>query len=451
MPEPPVRHRRLALLLVVLASIVAFVAMFSVWVNRQLLNTDNWTATSSQLLENKVIRDRVAGFLVDELYSNVDVQGEIQAALPPRAQQLAGPAAGALRSFAERAAREVLARPRAQLAWEGANRNAHKLLLRVLDGGGSVVSTNGGVVVLDLKSLLEETQARVGVGGRVAARLPDDAAEITILRSDQLAAAQDGLRILRPLPIVLVSLSLLLFAIALIISPGWRRKAVRAYGIGFIAAGALGLAAISVLGDTVVGSLARTEASEPAIAETWPIMTSLLHEIAVSTIGYGVLMWLGALLAGPTRAATSIRRFLAPYLREPGIAYAGLLVLLGVGILWWAPTPATRNPVTAVLLAILIALGFEGLRRLTAREFPDADRKVAEQHGRERLARATASVKQWAAGRGGDTAHNGGSGAAAHHDRLEQLEQLGRLHDAGTLDDEEFRAEKQRILSATAP
>ena len=230
--------------------------MFSVWVNRQVLNTDNWTATSSRLLEQKVIRDQVAGFLVDQLYANVDVEAEIRNALPPRAQPLAGPAAGALRSFAERAAREVLARPRAQLAWEGANRNAHKLLLRVLEGGGSVISTNGGVVVLDLKSLLEETQARVGIGGRVAARLPDDAAEITILRSDQLAAAQDALQILRPLPIVLVSLSLLLFAIALIISPGWRRKAVRAYGIGFIAAGALGLAAISILGDTVVGSLA---------------------------------------------------------------------------------------------------------------------------------------------------------------------------------------------------
>ena len=218
------------------------------------------------------IRDQVAGFLVDELYANVDVEAEIREALPPRAQPLAGPAAGALRTFAERAARELLARPRAQLAWEDANRNAHKLLLRVLEGGGPVVSTNGGVVVLDLKSLLEETQARVGIGGRVAARLPDDAAEITILRSDQLAAAQDAFKILRPLPIVLVSLSLLLFAIALIISPGWRRKAVRAYGIGFIAAGALGLAAI-VDPRRHGGRLARAAPRPPSprSRQTWTV------------------------------------------------------------------------------------------------------------------------------------------------------------------------------------
>ncbi len=461
MTQPPVRRRGIALSLVVLASVVALVAIFSVWINRQVLNTDNWTATSSRLLEQPTIRNRVAGFLVDELYANVDVESEIRTALPLRAQPLAGPAAGALRGLAEKAAREVLARPRAQLAWERANRESHKLLLKVLEGGGPIVSTRGGVVVLDLKQLLIEMQARVGLGGRVAKALPAGAAQLTILRSDQLSGAQAAFRILRPLPIVLVSLSLLLFAIALVVSPGWRRKAVRAYGIGLIAAGALALAALSILGNTVVGSLASTAAAKPAIADTWTVATTLLHVVAVSTIGYGVLLFVGALLAGPTRAATTIRRILAPYLREPEIAYAGLLLLLAVGILWWSPTPATRNPVTAILLAILIAIGFEGLRRMTAREFPDADRKAAERRGRERLAHAVAALRGWASSGAGAVmrqAPAGPAGAAegddvppAQEGRLERLERLGRLHDAGTVDDEEFRAEKARILSGAAP
>ena len=251
---------------------------------------------------------------------------------------------------------------------------------------------------------------------------------------------------------MLVSLSLVLFAIALVISPGWRRKAVRAYGIGFIAAGLLALAAVAVLGDTVVGSLARTEAAEPAIANTWTIATTLLHEIAVSTIGYGVLMFLGALLAGPTAAATAVRRFLAPYLREPAIAYGGLLVLLAVGILWWAPTPATRNPD----------------HRRPARH-PDRDRlrgpapqdrarvpgrrpqdrrapRPRTARPRERLDPAVGGRPRSSHRRQRRLRHRAPATSASS-----QLERLARLHDSGTVDDDEFRAEKTRILSATAP
>ena len=450
-PEQPIRRRGLARTLVVLAAVLAFVGMFSVWINRQILNTDNWTATSSELLESPTIRNQVAGFLVDELYANVDVAAEIRAALPERAQPLAGPAAGALRSLAERATREILSRPRAQAAWENANREAHKLFLKVLEGGGPIVATTGGNVVLDLKELLLETEERIGIGGRVANALPEDAAEITVLKSDQLDLAQDVFNTLRPLPIVLVGLSLLLFGGALLASPGWRRQTVRAYGIGLIAAGALGLAALALLGDTVTASLARTEAGEPAVRQTWTIGTTLLDEVAVSTIGYGVLLLLGAVLAGPTRAATAVRRFLAPYLREPTIAYGGLAVLLAVGILWWAPTPATRNPATAILLAVLIAFGFEALRRRTRREFPDADLDTAREHWHH----AGTTVKGWVGSArssrktsSAPTASGGNGGSRPEVDeRLAKLEQLERLRVSGTVDDAEFKAEKARILS----
>ena len=162
--SPP--RRGIALALVVLAAVLAFVAILAIWVNRQVLNTDNWTAASSQLLERPVIRDQVAGFLTDELYDNVDVEGEIRAALPDRAQPLAGPLAGFLRGRIERRARQALGREKVQELWEDANRAAHEQLLRILEGGGPVVSTQGGAVVLNLKALLEETERRAGFGGR---------------------------------------------------------------------------------------------------------------------------------------------------------------------------------------------------------------------------------------------------------------------------------------------
>jgi len=82
-------------------------------------------------------------------------------------------------------------------------------------------------------------------------------------------------------------------------------------------------------------------AAEPAVRTIWSIGTELLDQIAVATIGYGVVMVLAAWLAGPTRVATATRRAVAPYWRSPVIAYSGLAVVFLI-LLWWAPTPAWR-------------------------------------------------------------------------------------------------------------
>jgi hypothetical protein len=369
MSQAPPR-RGVARTLVILASLIAFLALPAIWLDRQLLNTDNWTSASSKLLDDPAIRSQTAGYLTDELFSNVDVKGEIASILPPRAQPLAGPAANLLRERAELRANQLLQRPRVQALWEQANRNAHLLLLQVLNGGGDIVATHGGVVTLDLRALLEQLQAQTGVGGRVAARLPADAAQITILRSDQLSTAQDAAKLLDGLPIVLVALSLLLFGAALLASPGWRRQAVRGYGIGLALAGIAALAAGAIAGDALVNELATTAAAEPAVRGVWDVYDTLLQQAAGACIFYGVVLVGGAWLAGRTTWAVAVRRFLAPYLRETALAYAVFAVLLLVVIAWWAPTPAMRNPVTAILLALLLTAGFEGLRRVTADEFP---------------------------------------------------------------------------------
>ena len=83
--------------LVLVATVLAFVAIFSLWINRQALNTDNWTTTSGKLLENKAVQTQVATFVVNELYASVDVKAALASRLPTQLQPLAGPAAGGLR------------------------------------------------------------------------------------------------------------------------------------------------------------------------------------------------------------------------------------------------------------------------------------------------------------------------------------------------------------------
>ena len=151
-------------MLVVLATLFAFLAIFALWANRQALDTDNWTNTSTELLENRQIRDQVALFLVDELYTNVDVAGLIEEALPPRADPLAAPAASALRGFIEDRTKIFLARPRVQEAWQNTNRRAHQRLLQVIDGGGEVVSTEEKTGNARPQSTARGDSRDVGVG-----------------------------------------------------------------------------------------------------------------------------------------------------------------------------------------------------------------------------------------------------------------------------------------------
>ena len=454
-PKP--RRRWLARTFVVIASLLAFLAIFSIWIDRQLLNTENWTASSSQMLESPAVRTQLAQYLTDQIYANVDVEGELRSALPPRLQPLAGPAAGLLRTQINKQALAALERPKTQELWENANRQAHLLLLKTLEGGGPIVSTKNDAVTVDLKALLAETEARSGIGGRLGKVLPADAAKITVLQSDQLGTAQTIFSILRPLPVVLVVLSLVFFGLALIVAPGYRRNVVRGYGIGYVVSGLLALVGVRWLGNEVVG-LARTEAAIPAIQDIWEIYSKLLKAIAWAAVSYGVVMIFGAWLAGPTRAATATRRVTAPYLREPIIAFSVLAVIVGIVFLWWQPTPATRNPVTAILMIALLALGVEGLRRQTSREFPGADRRAAMDRWRERFSGLGASVSEKARS-GADAVSRKASDLKASIARprrptmrsgIAQLERLMNLKTSGVLDEEEFKREKSRILAGAA-
>ena len=361
-PEPGGRaHRALVPALIVLAALIGFVAVFSIWANRQLLETDNWVETSSELLEDEEIRTQLANFMVDELYANVDVEAELATRLPPDLQPLAGPAAAGIRQLTDRVALEALERPRIQALWEDINRATHEKLVTVIE------DDTGEPVVLDLGDIVSEVGAEAGID--IASKLPPDAGQIEILPPDELTTAQSVVNLIKKLTILLTVLSLLLMALAVYLAKGWRREALRSVGIAFIVIGvAIGVAR-GLAGDAVVEALASTAAVEPAITDTYDIGTRLLSDGAGAMILYGVFIFLGAWLAGPTGIARSVRRFLAPLLNNRGAAYTALLLLLLL-LFWWSPTEGFRRLPIAILIVVLFATGFEVLRRQTVREFP---------------------------------------------------------------------------------
>jgi hypothetical protein len=439
--------------LVALGSVLAFLSVFAIWIERQALNTNDWVDTSDKLIQNPTIRSTVGNYLVDQLYANVDVEKELEDILPGETKQLAGPVSGGLRQVAGNAADQILKTSTAQSLWRDANRAAHEQLLAVLEDKGEAVSTENGEVTLNLGSLVTNLADQVGIGAKLAEKLPPDAGQVTVLRSDQLKTAQNVAVGIKGLALILSLLTFAAFGLAIYLSPEGRWVTVLFCGVGLVAAGFAVIVAREVVGGIVVNALVVDESVKPAVESTWSIATSLMTSIATTVIVFGVLFGVAAWLASPTGSARSTRHVLAPALREhAAYVYAGLAIVVCIYFLS-APTQNLRSFLTALALAGLAAFGIHELRKQTAEEFPEAQFSESFGRTRERVVTAVRSAnlgERAAKLRLPEMRRPGGPGAAQPGGdadaRLGQLERLGALHEKGVLSDEEFAAEKARVL-----
>ncbi len=355
--------------LIVVGTLILLVGSLTVWVKRQALDTNAWTDTSGQLLQNNDVRQALSVYIVDQLYQNGAVEARLQDRLPPNLSGLAGPIAGALREPLQSAVNRFLQRPRVQQAWKNANRVAHKQLLAILEGKSKgAVSTSGGEVTLDLRTFIVNVATQLGVPAGLEARLPPDAGHITIMKSSQLDAAQKSLKVLKALSWILIFAALAAYAGAIWLAKGRRRETLRIIACAFIFVGILLLVIRRVAESYIVNALTSGVSLRDAADATWLIGTSLLAKVAWGLIIYGVIALIGVVLAGPSGWATRFRAWLAPLLRDhPGTAWAVLAGAFLILVLW-GPTPALRTWLGVLILAGLVAIGFEAFRRVTVGE-----------------------------------------------------------------------------------
>ncbi|HEY7149465.1 MAG TPA: hypothetical protein VH420_08465 [Gaiellaceae bacterium] len=367
---PLTRNRAIAVWsLVIVASLLLLVSSLTIWVKRQALDTDAWTNTSGQMLANDQIREQLSIYLVDTLFTSTNATQRIQDALPQDRAALAPLISGALRNFAVQAADRLLATPQAQELWERANRLAHENLLAVLNGEdvGRFQTANGSVV-LDLSPVVQQLKGRLGLTGE---RLDPNAGRITILTSDQLSTAQTSLKAIKVLSVFLVFLVLFLYALAIYLAAGHRRKVLRASAASFVIVGVILLAVQRIVGNQVVNSLVSTDAVRPATHNAWIIGTELLRGVAVALIAYGLIVLAGAWFAGPSRWATAGRERLAPVLHEQAWAVYASVAAVFLLVLAWGPTQSTKTWFGILLLGSLLFFGVAMLHRQTVAEFPE--------------------------------------------------------------------------------
>jgi hypothetical protein len=364
------KNRIAVRVLIGLGTFLTVLAIFSVWADRQALDTTEWGNTSSKLLDNKNVQTALAAYLTNELFTNVDVQAQLAAELPPQAQRLAGPITGALHQAATTAAEHALAVPQVQTAWKAANIAAHHELLDVINNKGQFTSTGGGDVVLELKPLVAEVTSQLGISAEVANKLPPNIASLTILHSDSIQTAQTIAKLIKGLSVLFTILALGCFALAIYLSPGRRPGTIVWCGIGLIFAGIVVFALRHVAGKAVVDALVVDDSATAAGNSVWSIGTSLMTSIATTVIIYGVLFVIAGWLASATSSARWARKQLAPVLRDHAALVYGLLAAAALIYFAFAPTHGLRAILTLLILAGLAAFGITALRKQTDAEFP---------------------------------------------------------------------------------
>ena len=260
-PDRP--HSVAVHLLITLAAVILLVTAVNVWVDRAALNTDNWVDASDQLLAEPAVREAVAVYVVDQLYTNVDVGAQLGDLLPGDLSGIAGALASALRNPATDAVDRLLATDQVAAIWSNANRVAHETIVNILEDDTRVqaLSTSGGSVTLDLREVVVQLADDLGLPATVVDKIPVDAGQVTIIESSKLEDLQTAVTFVQWASWLLFFAVIAIYAGAIFLADGWRRVASRSAGISILIVGLLVLAGLRFGGDRLLDSVVERRAT----------------------------------------------------------------------------------------------------------------------------------------------------------------------------------------------
>lgn len=368
--RPYGRGRRIIVaLLLIVACVLAPLSVLAVWTRTTLLDSDEYVSTVAPLAKNEAIIDAAAANITAALVSETDVEAKVKEALPPRAEFIAPAVASSLETVVNDLAVRVLSSDRFQAVWERANRRAHDQVVDVLTGnGGRTITTTNGEVAVNLGPVVERVRTRLdslGIDVFSAADAERVSPRFVVFQSDDLESAQSLTDLLQKGAVVLPIVTLLLFAAAIASSRN-RRKTVLHAGLG-LAAGMLVILSAFNVGRTFYLDAVKT-ANRDAAAAVYDQVLSFLRLSARTGFAVGIIIAIGAWLAGPARAARRLRSMVRGgedrQLATEGFAgwvarsRTGIrVVLIGIGALvlvaWSHPKPLT---VLAVTVLVLVAI-----------------------------------------------------------------------------------------------
>lgn len=337
-----------AIAFAILGSLLLVVSMTAVWARGTILNTDRFVNTVGPMIDDPAVTKAVSIEVTDDVFQALDVQGRVASALAqvsPKAIFLSGPITNAAEGFVQDQVNKVLLTSQFEQVWRSSVRFAHEQTVKILEGGGDIVRTEGGQVTLNLLPLVNEgltaaqgflqdvlnkpdlqlpqitadqvpAEAIQQLSERLGVTLPSDLGQITVYSSEQLKAAQDAVKAVNRLVVLLVVLTLLFLVLAFVLSTDRRRTLLQ-------------VSAISVLGFILVRRLAMAAEDDVTNLATDPtnraalkaVLEQFFHGFFVLTwwiVVVGLIVVVVTLIMGPYDWAVRLRRKTAELAKAAG-------------------------------------------------------------------------------------------------------------------------------------
>jgi len=400
MSDTPRWRRIVGAILLVVGCVLVPVSLSAVWVRNTLLDTDQYVSTVAPLAANPDVQQALASRITDAVMTRADVAQKITDALPPSAAFVAGPIENAVSNTTEAAALRLVESDRFQTLWENANRRAHPLVVSVLTGGGSRVSTENGTVAIDTEQIFENVKERLDARGITVfddVTLPASSQQFVLFQSETLAQVQGLVDLLQTLAWVLPFLAVACFAGAIGLSKR-RRRTIQRGAIGVAIAVGVQLALLKAGRNLYLDAITTKKSTPGAASAVWDQLTSFLRTSGITVIVVALLIAFAAWVVGPSSTATRLRGWWHRALgrsgdsaEEPGAVEAFVArskpMLRGVGIaiafiiliVWQNPTALTVLGIAVVLLVYLAIVELLGRNARTEQDADAQDHVTADE------------------------------------------------------------------------
>lgn len=296
-------------LLIVLACIFAFSGAIAVWVRATTLDTDVFVDTVAPLIQEDEVARVISQQAVEALFEEVGIADYLEQALPEDLEFVAEPLSDGLEAAAELAAREILTSDQFQWVWENALRLAHSQAIRVIQGEDGIELTEEGQVILDIGALLTDIRDRLvedGMDFLENVPIPESAGQIVLFEDENIGMIKGAVNLLDDLKWMLPILAFVFFLAAVVIAED-RRKALLGAGIGLAIAMAISLVALRLARAELLGQIENADV-RAAAEVVWNRLFAGLVGLDWGVFTLGVLVAIGAAIAGPYSWAVSLRK-----------------------------------------------------------------------------------------------------------------------------------------------